>query len=212
MVQNTLVIPWCPHSYFFSFPIRSCVSAQNLLHFACVIFLWKLILYWLPSVWIILCSRYLDIYFKTAYLKKEATLQFRLHLKHTHGGGGCVSRILSPLLSSSCVVTVVLECEWLISNNGICSRGSGESLCHLYFWSHCSTPHQQTGCRVPKKKKKDNWVLALRTEICTLCPHTYWQTHGGTMRWVTLVMKRMQLTDGKRWSILIVPSRFIVCC
>lgn len=80
----------------------------------------------------------------------------------------------------------VLECEWLISNAGICSHGSNESLRHLYFWSCCSTPHQRPGWRVNKQSSHVSGPADRNTErVCwhsRLWTHSYRQTRRGTMQ------------------------------
>lgn len=78
---------------------------------------------------------------------------------------------------------VVLEWEWLISDTGICSHGSGESLCHLYFWSCCLTPHQQPAAEgtVIRCVSPAGWDM----ELAGTWAHSQ-QTHEGTVHPLTL--------------------------
>lgn len=86
--------------------------------------------------------------------------------------------VTAPIILMCC--GVVLACEWLISNTGICSRGSSESPCHLYFWG--PTPHQQPVCRVIKQSSHVSGPADRNTERVYWPTrswiHQYRQTHG----------------------------------
>lgn len=127
---------------------------------------------WLHAIEMILCWEQSNICFKLLISKVHLRLRMKLYLKPRHSGGGRGLRMLSPLPSPSCC-GVVLECEWLISNTGICSCGSSESLCHLYFC--CSTPHQQPGCRVNSHLMRQPRGQKYGVGVCW---HTLLRTHS----------------------------------